>query len=307
VRTAIITGSGGQDGTLLSHFLTSLGYKVVGLTHGVGAVNLADAAAVAALVADEQPDEVYHLAAYHHSAQDKLVDDRQVLEASWDIHVRAAGNLLDAVRARWPETRVFYASSCHIFGEPLITPQDENTSCRPTGLYGITKLAGSHLCRYYRQHRGVFVAVGILFNHESPLRGPQFVSKKIAHAAAAIAVGRQHQLVLGDLDAEIDWGFAGDYVSAMHAILQLDQPDDFVIASGEKHSVREFVELAFGQLGLDWRQHVRVEAGLLRGTTRPTLMGDASKLRRATGWKPATSFPGLVRLMVDAELERVGR
>ncbi|HUK82070.1 MAG TPA: GDP-mannose 4,6-dehydratase [Verrucomicrobiae bacterium] len=306
MMTALITGSDGQDGHYLSSLLATKGYRVIGVGHGSPLVNLLDPASVFALLQRDPPQEIYHLAAYHHSAQDKLADDLEIFTGSNAVHVQATAHLLEAMRRHCPKARLFFAGSCHIYGSVTTPRQDESTPFHPEGIYAITKCAGIELCRFYRRKHGLFTAIGILYNHESPLRSLSFVSRKVVEAAVAISRREQTALVLGDLDAEVDWGFAGDYASAMHQILQLDLPDDFVISSGEHHSVREFVDLAFRQLGLDWTQHVRVDPGLLRGLSRSTLFGDSSKLQRLTGWRPATGFAELVRLMVTAELERHG-
>jgi len=306
MKTAVITGSAGQDGSYLAALLTAEGYRVIGINRDNPPVRLTDSAALSRFLAHEKPHEIYHLAAVHHAAEDRPTDDWELFTESQAVHTVATACLLEGCRRHCPAARLFFAASCHLFGTPTTPVQDETTPFRPDGIYAITKQAGVELCRYYRRRHGVFAAVGILFNHESPRRPSRFVSRKIVEAAVAIWQGRQTTLVLGDLDAEVDWGFAGDYVSAMRAILHLDQPDDFVIASGESHSVREFVQQAFGLLGLDWQRHVRVEPALLRGPARPGWRGDASKLRRATGWRPATTFAELVRLMVQAERERVG-
>ena len=304
MKTALITGSAGQDGSYLSALLATQGYRIIGIDRNDSPVSLTDSDAMFRFLDRERPNEIYHLAAFHHSSQDKLTDDWEIFSKSHALHTVATACLLEGIRRHCPESRLFFAASCHLFGTPATLVQNEITPFRPEGIYAITKQAGVELCRFYRRKHGLFAAVGILFNHESPRRSSSFVSKKIVEAAVAIRHGRRAPLVLGDLDAEIDWGFAGDYVSAMHAILQLDQPDDFVVATGEKHSVREFVELAFAQVGLDWKAHVQVEPGLLRGSSRPTLVGDASKLRDTTGWKPAMSFQELVRLMITSELEK---
>ncbi|HTS18166.1 MAG TPA: GDP-mannose 4,6-dehydratase [Verrucomicrobiae bacterium] len=300
MKTAVITGSAGQDGHYLSQHLGKLGYEVLGLEYD-SAINIVDADAVARLLRERQPSEVYHLAAFHHSSQDKLTDDLEVFRKSNDIHAVATANFLDGIRRFSPSSRLFFAASSHVFGSPSTPVQDETTPMAPDGMYGITKEAGLRLCRYYREKYGVFAAVGILYNHESPLRPAKFVSKKIVQAAVAIRAGRQEAVTLGDLDAQIDWGFAGDYVDAMHRILQLPNAEDFVVGSGTTHRVRDFVEESFRTVGLNWEEHVVVDASLLRGTARHTLAGNPAKLRRLTGWEPHTSFKELVKMMITAE------
>ena len=304
MKTALIIGSAGQDGIYLSEHLVRLGYKVIGIDRPPDLIDLRDAASVFALLENAKPQEVYHLAAFHHSSQDKLTDDLAVFRKSDEIHVLATANLLEGLKRFCPTARFFYAASCHLYGNPATPTQNETTPFCPDGLYGITKQAGAQLCRYYRQKHNLFAAVGILYNHESPLRPANFVSKKIVEAAVAISNQQQEKLVLGDMETEIDWGFAGDYVVAMQQILQLPVAEDFVISSGEKHRIRDFVEEAFKLVGLDWRKHVVVDPTLLRRETRVSLYGDNTKLRAKTGWQPATSFPELVRMMITAEQEK---
>ena len=303
MKTAVITGSAGQDGIYLAEHLRNLGYLVTGLPRA-GAVDITDAHQVTRLLAKLQPTEVYHLAAYHHSSQDKLSDDRAIFDHSTAVHCLATANFLDAIRQVAPATRFFYAASCHLFGAPSTALQDESTPFNPDGLYGITKQTGVQLCHYYRQKYQVYAAVGILYNHESPLRAPNFVSQKIVKAAVAIRAGRQAKLTLGDLDVAVDWGFAGDYVDAMCRTLQLPGAEDFVIASGATHRVGELVEEAFQAVGLDWRKHVSTDPALLRRSSRLPLAGNSSKLRRMTGWEPQTNFKELVQLMIAAEQRR---
>ena len=303
MKTAVITGSAGQDGTYLAEHLCQLGYTVVGLPRG-GSVEITAADSVTQFLQELQPAEVYHLAAYHHSAQDQRSDDLAVFRNSTAVHCVATANFLEAIRQVSPVTRFFFAASCHLFGAPPTPLQDETTPLNPDGIYGITKLTGVQLCRYYRQKYQVFATVGILYNHESPRRAPNFVTQKIVKAAVAIQAGRQARLTMGDLEASVDWGFAGDYVDAMHRTLQLPVAGDFVIASGISHRVGEFVEVAFQAVGLDWRKYVDVDPALLRQSPRLPLVGDFSKLRRMTGWKPQTSFKELVALMIAAELRR---
>lgn len=292
---AFVVGSAGQDGTLLTAHLRARGYLVEGVTRAART-----AEEIAALVADARPDEIYYLAAFHHSSEDPPIDPRVLVDTSVAVHVTQLVAFLDAIRKRSPATRLFYAASSLVFGDVIEAPQTEDTPLRPQCAYGITKSAGLQLCRLYRRSHGVFAAVGILYNHESSLRAPKFVSKKIVKAAVEIHRGLRDKLVLGSLAAEIDWGYAPDFVDAMHRILRLDAADDFIIATGETHSVRQFVELAFDRLGLDWRRHVEENAAVI---TRPPLarVGDASKLARATGWRPSTSFVDMVHALVDAE------
>jgi GDPmannose 4,6-dehydratase len=303
MKTALITGSAGQDGVYLSKHLQQLGYKVIGVNRGSNLVDIVVPARVFAFLQENQPDEIYHLAAVHHSSQETLTDDLDVLRRSNEVHTLATANLLEGMTRHCPKARLFFAASCHVFGSPPTPVQDEMTPMNPDGIYGITKLAGLQLCQYYRHKHKLFACAGILYNHESPLRSVNFVSRKIVAAGVAIRQQRQEKLVLGDLDAEIDWGFAGDYVDAMHRILQLPAAGDFVISSGQQHRVRDFAEEVFRLVGLDLQRHVTVDPAILRRANRISLFGNNSKLQRLTGWRPQTDFQTLVRMMVTAEQE----
>lgn len=313
MRRAIVVGAGGQDGSYLTEHLASLGYAVIGITHGTLAVgvarrpfNILDAQGVVDLIRTERPDEIYYLAAHHHSSQENTESLRQLIDLSYDVHCRALLNFLDAIVAVSPMTRLFYAASSLVFGEPSVSPQNEDTPLAPICAYGITKATGIGLCRLYRRDQGIFCCFGILFNHESPRRAPRFVTRKIVQAVRAVQADRSNKLVLGDLDAQVDWSYAGDVVRAMQAMLQLDAPTDFVIASGTLHSVRNFAELAFQTAQLDYRDHVVQASGTLpRAVRKIPLHGDPNRLRSATGWRPGVSFEELVDMMVRAEMAAV--
>ena len=291
-RRAIITGAGGQDGSYLAELLQSRGYEVVAVARGD--VDLTDVGTVTALLRDAAPHELYNLASPSFVPRSW----EQPLETV-DVGVTAVTALLEAIRDVDAEIRFVHASSAEVFGVPLETPQRETTPFRPRSPYGAAKAYGTFLVAAYRERYGLHAGSAILFNHESPRRNPEFVPAKIAHAAAAIAAGRQEELVLGDLDAKRDWGYAPDYVNAMWLMLQRDEPDDYVIATGELHAVQELVELAFGHVGLDWREHVRVDDSLRRGQLYE-LVGDATKARTQLGWQPSVTFEELVALLVDA-------
>lgn len=223
-----------------------------------------------------------------------------LFEKSHAVHVLGLLNFLDAIREAAPQARLFYAASSLVFGDAASERQDERTPVNPRCIYGITKASGLHCCRFYRETHGVFASGGILFNHESAYRQEKFVSQKIIRAVLEIAAGRREKLVLGDLSARIDWGYAPDFTDAMTRILSLDRAEDFVIATGEAHSVGEFVEIAFRLAGLDWKSHVEETPSVLQ-RRRPVLIGDASKLRNATGWKPSVTFPEMVCLLLEAQ------
>jgi GDPmannose 4,6-dehydratase len=258
-------------------------------------------AQVSAIMERAQPREVYYLAAFHHSSEDSLEgNDAVMFQRSFEVHVEGLLNFLETIRAGSPRTRLFYAASSHVFGQPPAPIQDETTPLNPQCVYGITKTTGVHCCRFYRRTHGVHASVGIMYNHESPFRAEKFVSQKIVRGALRIAQGRQEHLLLGDLSAAIDWGYAPDYVDAMARILALPHADDFVIATGESHSVREFVEIAFALVGLEWKKHVREDPSLI--TKRKTnLMGSSSKLRAATGWQPSVTFPKMVEILLNSQ------
>jgi len=291
-RRAIITGAAGQDGSYLAELLRSRGYEVVRVERGD--VDLTDVGEVTALLRDAAPNELYNLASPSFVPRSW----EQPLETV-DIGVTAVTALLEAIRAVDAAIRFVHASSAEVFGVPLETPQRESTPFRPRSPYGAAKAYGSFLVAAYRERYGLHAGSAILFNHESPRRKPDFVPAKIAQAAAAIAAGRHDELVLGDLDAKRDWGYAPDYVNAMWLMLQRDEPDDYVIATGELHTVQELVELAFVHVGLDWTEYVRVDDSLRRGQLYE-LVGDATKARTQLGWRPSVTFEELVALLVDA-------
>jgi GDPmannose 4,6-dehydratase len=315
---ALITGVGGQDGSLLAQLLLEEGYEVSGVVRRAPAeyaetlgplagrvelveADLLDHASLAAALETVRPREVYNLAA------------PSFVPRSWDEPVRTAEfaavgatSLLEAVRQVDPAIRVYQASSSEIFGEPRETPQTEETSPRPLTPYGVAKAYAHFIAGSYRKRYGMFTCCGILYNHESPLRPTDFLPRKVARAAAAISLGLEDELVLGDLGARRDWGYAGDYVRAMWLMLQHTEPGDYVVATGVSHSVEELVDQAFAAVGLDWRRHVRSDTSLYRGSAElHDLVGNASKARRVLGWEPRTTFEELVRLLVEADRARL--
>jgi GDPmannose 4,6-dehydratase len=315
---ALITGVGGQDGALLSELLLDAGYDVVGIVRRAPeeyADNLArvidrisfvpgdllDHASLVRVLRDVRPTEIYSLAA------------PSFVPRSWDEPILTAEfaavgvtSLLEATREVDDAIRVYQASSSEIFGVPLATPQSETTPLNPLTPYGVAKAYAHFITRSYRDRYGMFACCGILYNHESPLRPLDFLPRKVSRAAAAISLGLETELVVGDLDARRDWGYAGDYVRAMWLMLQHHEPGDYVVATGVSHSVEELVACAFEVVGLDWRSHVRSDPGLGRGRAElHDLVGDASKVRDVLGWAPSVTFEELVRLLVEADLERL--
>lgn len=307
---ALIVGHTGQDGRILWHQLALRGYVLTGLSRsglcrGDGSmgppVDLADAGAVTALLYGVKPDEVYFLAARHHSSQEAEVDPLLAWHDSLALHVQAFLHVLQGVVEACPAAGVFYASSSRVFGRAERSPQNETTPLQPDCVYGVTKAAGMLVAQQYRSSHGLRVCCGIMFNHESPIRGAEYVSQRVVRGLVAIQRGMSGPISIGDLDARVDWGYAPDYTRAMQAMLAADVARDYVVATGVTHSVRDLVEHVAGRLGLDWRECVTESAGLLR---RPPqgLCGDASLLRQSTGWAPSQDFRGMLDLMVDAAL-----
>jgi GDPmannose 4,6-dehydratase len=309
---ALITGVTGQDGSYLAELLLAKGYEVHGIIrrsstfsteridHIYGDLHLhygdvTDGGAIARLFGEIDPDEVYNLAAQSHVR----VSFDQPAYTAQAVAVGAL-NVLEAARTI-PACRVYQASSSEMYGTSP-PPQSETTPFHPRSPYGVAKVYAHWITVNYRESYGLHASCGILFNHESPRRGETFVTRKITRAAARIKLGRQKTLYLGNLDAKRDWGYAGDYVEAMWLMLQQDEPDDYVIATGETHTVREFCELAFARVGLDYRDHVAIDPRYYRPAEVDLLLGDGGKAREKLGWSPRVSFSGLVHMMVDADL-----
>jgi GDPmannose 4,6-dehydratase len=313
-KRALITGITGQDGSYLAELLLDKGYDVAGMVRRSSTVNmervahladsvefvpgdLLDQASMIDVLATHRPDEVYNLAAqsFVHTSfgQPVLTGETTALGVT---------RLLDAIRLVNPSIRYYQASSSEMFGHARQVPQTEDTPFHPRSPYGVAKVYGHWITINYRESYDLHASSGILFNHESPRRGLEFVTRKITHGAAAISLGLADELRLGNLDAKRDWGFAGDYVEAMWLMLQQDEPDDFVICTGVTHSVREFCELTFSRLGLDWQDYVVVDEAFLRPAEVDLLVGDSSKAAEHLGWKPRTGFADLVAMMVDADL-----
>ena len=318
-KKALITGITGQDGSYLAELLLEKGYEVHGLVRRSSSFNtwridhireqlvlhygdLVDQNSLARALEALQPDEVYNLAAQSHV---KVSFDMP--EYTTDVAAIGVLRVLDAVRDLGLHPRVYQAGSSEMFGLVQETPQTEKTPFHPRSPYAVSKVYGHWMAVNYRESYGMYASNGILFNHESPRRGENFVTRKITMGVAAIKQGRARELRLGNLDAKRDWGYAKDYVEAMWRILQQDEPGDWVVATGETHSVREFCEEAFGCVGLDWKDFVKVDAKYLRPAEVDVLLGDASKARRELGWKPNVTFKQLAKLMVEADLESAGQ
>jgi GDPmannose 4,6-dehydratase len=314
-KTALITGVTGQDGSYLAEFLLEKGYRVVGMVRRTSTVNfdrikhiqdqieivqgdLLDQSSLMEIIRAYQPDEVYNLA-----AQSFVPTSFSQPVLTGEFTALGVTRLLEAIRHVKPDARFYQASSSEMFGKVVEVPQRETTPFYPRSPYGVAKVYGHWITVNYRESYGMFACSGILFNHESPRRGLEFVTHKVTHAAARIKLGLQRELRLGNLEARRDWGYAGDYVRGMWLMLQQDQPDDYVLATGKMHSVRELCEVAFGHVGLDWRDYVVVDPKHYRPAEVDLLVGDASKARRVLGWEPSVNFEQLVRMMVDADLQ----
>lgn len=312
---AIIVGSRGQDGQLLWSQLAERGYALLGCTRmGVVGDQLAadlrsarihDAPMVANLVDFFRPDEIYFLAAHHHSAEEGDDNPAELFRHSLDVNVLALVNFLEAVRRCSPASRLFYAASSHVFGSPAGAMQDETTPINPDSAYGISKAAGLFACRHYRRDHGIFAAAGMLYNHESTLRSERFLSCKVARGVARIKQGKEEILALGNLDAVADWGYAPDYTDAMRRILAAPAADDFIIATGKPHTVRDFARIAFESAGLDYARHVVSDPAIVRRNAG-TLVGNPTHLMKTTHWQPTLDFAGMVRCLVAHELAPQG-
>ena len=316
-KRALITGITGQDGSYLAELLLEKGYEVYGMIRRLSAPNswridhildrvtlkpadLLDQLSLLRLIDDVRPHEIYNLAAM------------SFVPASWDqpmltgeFNAQGVTRMLDAMRLVDSSIRFYQASSSEMFGKVREVPQTELTPFYPRSPYGVSKVFAHYITVNYRESYNLFAVSGMLFNHESPRRGLEFVSRKVTNGVARIKLGLDDSLAMGNLDAQRDWGFAGDYVRAMWLMLQQDQAEDYVIATGVSHSVRELIEIAFGRVGLDWQKYVRIDPALLRPAEVDHLLGDPSKAKKQLGWTPTVDFKQLVEMMVDADLERV--
>lgn len=303
----LIIGGHGQDGRLLQKLLLGQGSEV--LAAGRSDLELHNSNSVESVFKAFKPDIVYYLAAYNYSSQTSPdFTDAEILDKSIKVHLLGCGNLLESIAKHNCLCKCFYASSARIFGTPTSAMQDENTPLAPICIYGITKAAGLECCRYYRKNRKLHVSTGILYNHESSIGKTTFLIRKVVGAAINILQGLQKTLYLGNLDARADWGYAPDYVNAMTLIMQDAPPDDYIIASGETHAVREVVEVVFGALGLDWRNHV-VQANDIISRQSSPLCGNSQKLIEFTGWRPSVSFRDMIleilRISLDEEAPHI--
>ncbi|HKO97139.1 MAG TPA: GDP-mannose 4,6-dehydratase [Pyrinomonadaceae bacterium] len=325
MKKALITGITGQDGSYLAELLLDKGYEVHGIIRRASTFNtaridhlyadphingvrmflhygdIADSTNLIKLLYRIQPDEVYHLAAQSH-----VRVSFDIPEYTGDVTALSTIRILEAIRETGLNSKFYQASSSEMFGKVHEVPQTENTPFYPRSPYGAAKVYAYWSTVNYRESYGLFACNGILFNHESPRRGETFVTRKVTRAATRIKAGLQDKLYLGNLDAKRDWGYAKEYVEAMWLMLQQDQPDDYVIATGETHSVQEFVERAFASLGMDWEKYVEIDPKYYRPAEVDLLIGDASKAKRVLGWEPTTTFKGLVDLMVEADMAQVG-
>jgi GDPmannose 4,6-dehydratase len=318
MKTALITGITGQDGSYLAEFLLSMGYKVHGIVRRVAiedpehrlwrirhildkltlhAASLESFASIFNVVDKVKPDECYHLSAQSfvsYSFEDEF--------STINTNINGTHFVLAAIRQRAPKCRFYFAASSEMFGNAKKTPQDESTPFNPRSPYGISKVAGFHLTQNYREAYGLYALSGILFNHESPRRGFEFVTRKVTNTVAQIKLGLAKELKLGNLEAKRDWGFAGDYVKAMWLMLQQERPEDYVVATGETHSITDLVEIAFGYVGLQWKDYVVVDEIFNRPAEINELKGDFSKAKTKLGWKPKVPFKELLQMMIDADI-----
>ena len=319
MKTALVTGITGQDGSYLAGFLLEKGYQVVGMVRRTSTVNfdrirhiqdkviltqgdLLDQVSLVDIMKEYRPDEIYNLAA------------QSFVPTSWkqpvltgEFTALGVTRMLDAMRMVVPEARFYQASSSEMFGKVREVPQNERTPFYPRSPYGVAKVYGHLITVNYRESYGLFACSGTLFNHESPRRGLEFVTRKVTYGAARIKLGMAQELPMGNLEAQRDWGFAGDYVRAMWLMLQQDEPEDFVVATGIPHSVRELLEVAFDHLGLNYRDHVEVDERFIRPADVDQLVGDATKARDSLGWVPEVAFEELIKMMVDHDLALLGK
>ena len=311
MKTALVVGCNGQDGKLITEFLLKKKYSVIGIDKEIyfennsnvdNNIDITNPEDVIRLVKEIQPDEIYYLAAYHHSSQENIIDDLLLISESYKINIFCLVNFLESIKKYSRNSKLFYAASSLIYSDTKDEIVDENTECNPDSIYGITKYDGMQICRFYRQTYGIFASVGIMFNHESQYRQEKFLSKKIINAAVRIKNGSKEKIIIGDLSSETDWGYAPDYVKAAYLILNYNEPDDFIVASGKKHSVQYFAETAFEYIGLNWRDHL-IENKSFLYRKRKYIAGNPAKLKLLTGWQSSVTFEEMIKIMIDDELK----
>ncbi len=309
MKKAIIVGSSGQDGTLLYDLLLNKNYSIIGIDNNEiksnhkdykKPIDISNKEVVNNLIKDFEPNEIYYLAAFHHSSEDKPIDDEELFHKSYNINFLYFNTFLSAIKLFSPKSKIFFAASSHIFGIPSKEIQDENTPFNPNSIYGITKLNGLLLSRYYRNKYSIFASTGILYNHESHLRSDKFLSKKIIKGAINIKNKKQNKIIIGNLDAQNDWGYAPDFVDAMHKILNIKNPDEFIIATGIKHSVKDFVKITFNFLGLNWEEHIEENKEILT-RQKNTLIGNPEKILKTSNWKPNVNFQEMIKILLIKE------
>ena len=319
MKKALITGITGQDGSYLAEYLLTRGYEVHGLTRQninteedrsfwriqsirdklfLHCGNLEDYNNLEDIIRTVQPDECYHLAA-ETFVYNSLEDEAAILKTN----TQSTHHLLLGLKNHVPECRLFFAGSSEMFGQASESPQDESTPFNPRSIYGVSKVIGHDLIRYYRDHLGLFACTGVLYNHESPRRGTRFVTRKITSTAVKIKLGMESEIRLGNIESERDWGYAGDTVAAMHAMVNAEQPDHYVIATGKTHTIQNFLEQAFGELDLDYEDYLVIDEEFYRAKEDVPLVGDAGKIRTQLQWEPKVTFEDMVREMVQSDLE----
>ena len=311
MKKVIVVGHQGQDGQFIINDLLKKNYSITGIgkkkleTYNSvwqDAVDITSYSSVKNLISQVKPDYIYFLAAYHHSSTDDSALNYELINSSFEINVNAYINFLFSIKEYSPKTKIFYASSCHIFGNPKNQYQNEKTEMKPESIYAITKMNGLLISNFFRKNYGIFSSVGILYNHESSLRKSNFVSKKIVNNAVRIKKGLDKKLFLGDIDVMVDWGYAGDFVIAMQKILDLEKSGNFIIATGKTTPLKDFVEFVFNDLNLDWRKYIEIKPNLIKRKPIDNLCGDYSKLSQMTGWSPKYGLKDIAEIMVKKEI-----
>ncbi|MBF0589475.1 MAG: GDP-mannose 4,6-dehydratase [Magnetococcales bacterium] len=309
---ALVVGCQGQDGSYLVEQLNAAGVEAYGLSRQglhdpqgalLESMALEREADMHRLLSEKvQAARIFYLPAYHHSSEEAPPEEGALIRRSFEVHAMALLGVLEGMRLYAPEARLFYAASSHLFGAVQESPQRESTPLNPICPYGVSKTAGVNMCRMYRRRHGLFCSVGYLYNHDSPRRGPRFLTRRIVQTALAIAAGEADELVVGNPAAQVDMGYAPEYADAMIRILNLDHSDDFILSSGRLVSIQAFIEAVFDHLKLDWRDHLKTDPSLIRKSQdRGVLLGDNRKLKKATGWQPKTGIRALAEIMIEAE------